>query len=467
MTRQLLLNEIQRLYVENKEKKEDIIDEVYAFKKYPHLPLLFEQYRIGKEKWDQLVRELLFYTKDDLRYMYDRTMQLLRRHQRDTSMYFRVKTEVGTYALPDRLSDLNRLFELYVEFFTMVYPNISRKLRFDVYPREQDSRILRGQLLWSKTIKRCINQGEQTCPTVFTVLTPECGFETPENTVVVLSILRLRQDSHFLLNYDFSDRLTKEEQNVLNKIIDGCDHILKTTLLGDVIPAAARYVTLKFDDPQVLMLETQSRARLHGERQTNPYMHLLLWVQKYRELNLRAISMNRTSFPVDRLENLDTMFEVWILLEFLDYLRSSEGAGVKAATFPERFEVSIHGAKFILFYEKPYHGWAAKALPDFSIEKDGELRVVMDAKNWFQPKVDAIYKMLGYLNNLDATVGILFFPNERSLGEQRIYKGLNLRNHKNQLLFNCVTRPSGSKDNVLQKQDALKEATELVLQAIR
>lgn len=467
MTRQLLLNEIQRLYVENKEKKEDIFDEVYVFRKYPHLSSLFEQYRISNEKWDQLVRELLVYTKDDLRYMYDRTMQLVRRFHRDTSMYFKVKTEVGTYTLPDRLSDLNRLFELYMEFFTVIYPNISRRLRFDVYPREQESRILRGELLWSKTIKRCISQGGQTCPTVFTVLTPECGFETPENIIVILSVLRIRQDSQFLLNYDFSDPLTKEEQTVLNKIVDGCDHILRTTLLGDIIPVAARYVTLKLDDPQVLMLEAQSRARLHGERQTNPYMHLLQWAQKYRELNLRSVSMNRTSFPVDRLENLDTMFEVWILLEFLDYLRNSEKAVVTAAIFPQRFEVSISCVKFTLFYEKEYYGWAAGARPDFSIEKDEELKVIMDAKNWLQPKVDAIYKMLGYLNNLDATVGILFFPNESSLSEQRIYKGSGLRNHKNQLLFNCVARPSGSKEHALQKQNAFKEAAQLVLQAIR
>ena len=59
--------------------------------------------------------------------------------------------------------------------------------------------------------------------------------------------------------------------------------------------------------------------------------------------------------------------------------------------------------------------WAANATLDFTIEKDGELKVIMDAKNWFEPKNEAIYKMLGYLNNLDVSTGVLFFPNDMFL----------------------------------------------------
>ena len=33
----------------------------------------------------------------------------------------------------------------------------------------------------------------------------------------------------------------------------------------------------------------------------------------------------------------------------------------------------------------------------------------MDAKNWSDKKDEAIYKMLGYINNLDGNVGVLFF----------------------------------------------------------
>jgi hypothetical protein len=465
LTRQLLLNEIERIHLENNEKKEDMIDEIYIFNKYPHLSSLFEQYRIGNEKWHQLVREVIFYTKDDLRYMYDRTMQLLRRFHKDVTAYFNVKTEIGTYTLPDRLSDLNRLFELYIEFFAVIYPNISRRLRFDVYSQELESEILRGRVLWSKTIRRCINQGGQTCPLTFTTLTQKYGFEIPENILTILSILKLKQDSLFLMRYDFKDPLTREELAILSKIADGCDTILKTTLLKELIPLASKYVTVNLADSRILNLEAQSYTRLRGEqRETNPYLQLLQWIQKYRELNLRSVSINKTKFPIDRRQNLDTMFEVWVLFEFLDYLTTYEGAVVTIESFPRRFTISIHGVVLTLFYEKKYTGWAINARPDFSIERDSKLNVIMDAKNWLQPKLEAIYKMLGYLNNLDGTIGILFFPNDTSLSDHRICRGPNLKHHKNQLLFNCVVRPSGSEEAIHQKQDALKQTVEMIFQ---
>jgi hypothetical protein len=465
LTRQLLLNEIERIHLEDNEKKKDMIDEVYVFNKYPHLSSLFEQYRVGNEKWHQLVREVLFYTKDDLRYMYDRTMQLLRRFCKDTTLYFDIKTEIGTYTLPDRLSDLNRLLELYLEFFNYIYPKISRKLRFDVYSQELDSRALHGRVLWPKTIKCSISQGNQTCPTVFTTLVQKCAFETPENILTILSVLKLKQDSLFLLGYDFQDLLAMEERAILGKIVDGCDNILKTTLLKELIPLASKYAILSLWDTRIFSLETQSYARLRGEqREANPYLHLLQWMQKYRELNLRSISRNKTTFPIDRRQNLDTMFELWVLFEFLDYLQIYEGAIIGIQRFPQQFAISVQGIELTLFYEKEYTGWAINARPDYSVEKDGELKVIMDAKNWQELKYEAVYKMLGYLNNLDGTIGILFFPNESSLSDQRILRGPSLKYHQNQLLFNCVVRPNSSQEAIREKHEALKQITEIILE---
>ena len=96
MSRQLLLNEIQRVFVENKEKAEDLEEEKYAFTKYPHLRFLFQRYRGKDEHWHQLLREIVVYRRTDLQYMYGRSMQLIRRFLKDTSLYFTVKTERGT-----------------------------------------------------------------------------------------------------------------------------------------------------------------------------------------------------------------------------------------------------------------------------------------------------------------------------------------------------------------------------------
>jgi hypothetical protein len=464
LSKQLLLNEIERIFIENEEKQENMVDEKYAFTKYPHLLSLFEHYKVKGEKWHQLVREVAVFPKDDLQYMYGRTMQLLRRFLKDVRLYFSVKTEIGTYTLPDRISDLNRLFELYIEFFTVIYPNISKRLRFEVHSQEQESRILRGRVLWPKTIERCISEGDHTCPTTFATVMQRYEFETPENILTILSVLRLKQDSLFLLRYNFQDPLSTGERAILGKIVDGCDNILRITLLKELLPLAAKYVTMRFEDPRILLLENQSYTRLRGERETNPYLRLLQWIQKYRELNLRSVSINKTSFPVDRLQNLDTMFEVWVLFELLDYFRTYEGAEITIERMPQKFRISAHGTDFILFYEKAYSGWAINANPDFSIEKNGELKIIMDAKNWLQPKTEAVYKMLGYLNNLDGTIGILFFPNEASLGGERIFEGHDLQHHKKQLLFNCVVKPSGSEEAIHRKQDALKQTVGIIFQ---
>jgi hypothetical protein len=69
-------------------------------------------------------------------------------------------------------------------------------------------------------------------------------------------------------------------------------------------------------------------------------------------------------------------------------------------------------------------------------------------------KDDAVYKMLGYLNNFDSCLGILFFPNGTSLDNKFVSKGEELTNHSNQLMFNCVFPLSGQ-EKIEKKRVAL------------
>ena len=57
----------------------------------------------------------------------------------------------------------------------------------------------------------------------------------------------------------------------------------------------------------------------------------------------------------------------------------------------------------------------------------------MNAKNWLlENKKEAMYKMLGYMNNIDTAIGVLFFPDDSKLQEKRIHYGKNLKNHNTQ-----------------------------------
>lgn len=468
MSRQILLTEIERLCYEEGESKENLRDEIYALDKYPGLAHLFQQYKTDGERWHQIVREVLFCDKEDIRYMYNRIMLILRRFKLPKEKYFEVSSATGTYLLPDRLSDLNRLLDLYQEFFYEIFPQIIKELNFNVFTKEIVTKVVSGNVRWDLTLMNAIRKGMNITPIEFNTVYHEPHFDTSENLVLVLAILRLRQDAMLIRKYRLSDKLQKEEIAILNNIIDGCNNTLNNSLLKILVPKVSKYLLFDSRDPRVMYLESAAVRRLRERKiRHKTYARLFEWVKKYRELNIRSISPIRTNFPIDRRENFDTMFEVWVLCEFLDYLAVQHGAVIRAITFPQSFQITIHRIELTLFYEKQYKGWALNAYPDFTIEKEGSLKVVMDAKNWLESKSDAMYKMLGYLNNLDATLGILFYPNSHSLPKEPIIFAEDLKNHKNQCLINFVIEPFSTQESVRNRQETFDSLHDIIIDVIR
>jgi hypothetical protein len=95
----------------------------------------------------------------------------------------------------------------------------------------------------------------------------------------------------------------------------------------------------------------------------------------------------------------------------------------------------------------------------------------MDAKNWIVEQIDeAEYKMLGYLNNLDGKLGILFFPKEKS----RISNGLSitkplveLKHHQDQCLIDCVLPISSDTNSINNKNLRLDKIIDIILNSIK
>ena len=141
MPRQSLIEEIHRLKIEKKEDELNILNDLYIFQKYPHIGALFGQYKRSGERWQQLVRETIFAEVSSIRYMYDRTIQLIRRIGQNPRRYFEIKTEVGTYTLPDRLSNFNKLLELYQELFYDIIPGLTKKSMSNVLPKNKKASI--------------------------------------------------------------------------------------------------------------------------------------------------------------------------------------------------------------------------------------------------------------------------------------------------------------------------------------
>ena len=86
------------------------------------------------------------------------------------------------------------------------------------------------------------------------------------------------------------------------------------------------------------------------------------------------------------------------------------------------FETSISGRIVRFHFDKEFHKeedsiWAGETWvqPDISVTVDGKVVGAFDAKNYesnqAQPHADVTRTMLGYMMNLQAPMGALFFPN--------------------------------------------------------
>ena len=206
----------------------------------------------------------------------------------------RLKVRSGTFLIPDRLSDLVRLFELYQEFFYNIYPSVANQLNTNALTVERDHKSVAGKVLWNKTIIKNISCGSKI-PISIVRLVSESSLETPENMLLLSYVLRMRIDVNILGVYPFQDPLNSEEKVLLARISEGCNAIIRSTILQDLVHEGLEYANLSIHDVQLLNLESIVLNRLNdGLIRQKPYRILLEWIHKYRELNIRVISPNHT-----------------------------------------------------------------------------------------------------------------------------------------------------------------------------
>ena len=77
----------------------------------------------------------------------------------------------------------------------------------------------------------------------------------------------------------------------------------------------------EYTDRQLINLENKVTNRIkEGIIRQKGYNLLIDSIKKYKELNIRIIPLNHTKCPVNNVKSLDTMFEIWVLFELLDFL---------------------------------------------------------------------------------------------------------------------------------------------------
>jgi hypothetical protein len=373
-------------------------------------------FKSGEWNWHQFV-DMALEDPEKFENMHQRTISLLSDFGNSYEEYFVLKTDSGLYHVPNLLSDLNKLKILYREYFE-IYTNILNRLNFDNPNKEQIGRI-NGKINWTKTIRK----SHTKFPMIFVTSLSKSDFKTPENILLLVCAHWMNNETKKLLEINFIDEpLSKLSREILYDIFIKSKFILDEFPFRSILDASKKYFNLMYNPPSLEIKNLESDVKLRideGEIRNEHYEKLLAWIEKFRNLNIKLVdSRTPTRSILDSIENYDTIYEIWIFMEFVNYL-NNKGV-LKSFTLKESPKCEFyHGDDVITFWfnkEFSIHGdvvWAKNHKPDFIAMIDDNVIGVFDAKNYGpnQPRGDTQNTILAYMNNFNTSFGALIYPN--------------------------------------------------------
>lgn len=409
--------EIRRLHDVEKIKLKVLRENTFIEQpQYLDLKKLFRisKYHDGGWEWHHLVR-IVLEPQEIRHYMYDRLLSLLLKHRRTPDDYFILRTQEGVFQIPNPLADLNKLEILYKKYFE-IYKNIVERIHFDHPTSQYVGPTIKGKIDWDKTIRISPTK----FPSLFVSTIQQKEFETAENILLVLCSEWMYREANRLLYIKYDEPITDHQKNVLRSIIKKTKIILDNFPFESVLGASKRFWNLSNSDPRIKTLEkiTQTRIKQKLIRNQN-YEKLLEWIKDFRELDISRISAKTPSRHIlDSLKNLDTVYEAWIFLEFVEFLAEKNILIDFQLGDHPKCQFEYEGIIVTFWYERGFKrggpfAWAAEHYPDFTAMVGDEIIAIFDAKNYAKSSSisDTVNKMLSYMNNLDASFGGLIYPN--------------------------------------------------------
>jgi len=443
------------------------------FNDYARLVEGYNEYKTNRsETWSAILREIRLWKDLDLRYMYARIMELTQDYKGNFD-YFDIMTDYGVYVIPDRITLLNKLLQLSREILHEIYPEIEQSLSYESDTFSVDSPIIRGKIDWNTTLVNTINKS-QKFPTSFVSIVPTQEFDTPENILLLVSLFWIKNDSLRLMRHYQPDELSKKELSKLNQIFTTTETILEQTMLKQIQDNVKHLSEIGQKHRKISELINQVKERKHlGLIHQLSYSQLLQWVEKYLHFNTERFAKDLVNFRIEKTQDVDTMYELWILFEIMRHLDSkfimTYQPIVESKNKFHGFEISIDGKKFKLKYQESYSGQIhERNTPDYTIEKnDNNIPIILDAKNWRHEKSDAKNKMIVYLVEMSSknpSKGILFFPNNVHLPENQdapyFEKSIEVGPNRWDLIT-CVLKPSENPQIQAQNRIVLEKISNL------
>lgn len=420
------------------------------------------------KKWSQTLREIRFWEEQELDYMYQRVMALSRKLVGKNS-YFVVQTLSGKSTVPDRTTMLNRVMELAQKLLSEIYPSIMRLLNYRVNQEEIISHNIQGTVNWNKTICNAI-KSTGGIPTQFVCVVPRKTFSTTENLLLLLAVKWLHRDCIKISNFQIVDNISAEERKKIWLIINSTQRILDSPLFHEI--EIRSEILQAFSNPTVrikdLLDMVEKEIQLYKTNQ-GEYLPLIEWMRNYVDFNMNRYQ-DLANFTFENIEDFDTMFELWILFEFVNHMKkynNTNSIPIIKKNKLKGFKIQLDEKELFLYHEKYYRVPIGKKEglnnpqnqinPDFTIEfgdkcicghsnkihhYDGieyencsfyeyvdsdntkncecdsfqsPVQIVLDAKNWRNSnRMEAVQKMSWYLvqmNKYKTKTGILFFSN--------------------------------------------------------
>jgi hypothetical protein len=190
-------------------------------------------------------------------------------------------------------------------------------MTFNIYTIEKSRGHVRGNINWKRTLFS--SRSSSHYPLNFISKSNQYDYSTSENLILLLSIKKLQGDAFYIKNGTFLEKLSSKELDLLNIIIRNCSIAIKEPLFKDIFHLIAKISLIELNNEIVTVLEQDFKNRLINKDISNSnYNKLFVWFRKYHNYNLRNITPKLNNYIITKRESLDSMFELYILLEIIN-----------------------------------------------------------------------------------------------------------------------------------------------------
>lgn len=221
-----------------------------------------------------------------------------------------------------RHRELAALWHLRGELFDGALPQIKRRLSFAA-PRELRVEPLppRGRVDWQQTAAAGLRDRPDQPPLEAHTRQRRRHFGTPENLLVVVTLLEYRRAAGRLFEGELASAGPAALRHPLHAIVDACDRELAFPPLAGLLPEAER-ILAGDGDLTAEELHRQVAGRLPPGR-AGAYDELLAWRERLAALDLAAPAAAADAAAALGLDPArdDALYRAWIFYELADLLR--------------------------------------------------------------------------------------------------------------------------------------------------